>query len=62
MDLRDTESPLLVGHYEGDPIAGAESTIDSDVVNGELCMRHHLGQYAGPIGTAAVVVQGQNAG
>ncbi len=56
MDLRDSTSPVLVGHYEGDPIAGAESTLDLDVVNGELTMRHHLGQYAGPLGSAAVVV------
>ncbi len=56
MDLRDATSPVLVGHYEGDPIAGAERTIDEDVVNRELTMRHHLGQYAGPIGSAAVVM------
>jgi CHAT domain-containing protein len=62
MDLRDATSPLLVGHYEGDPIAGAERTIDQDLVRGELTMRHHLGQYAGPIGSAAVVVLEQGGG
>ena len=56
MDLRDATSPVLVGHYEGDPIAGAERTIDQDVVHNELTMRHHLGQYAGPLGSASVVV------
>jgi CHAT domain-containing protein/pimeloyl-ACP methyl ester carboxylesterase len=56
MDLRNATSPVLVGHYEGDPLAGAELTIDKDVVRGELTMRNHLGQYPGPIGSAAIVV------
>lgn len=56
MDLRWAADPILVGHYEKDPISGAEATIDRDVVSNELTLRKHLGLYPGPIGTAAVVL------
>ena len=36
MDLRHAIHPILVGHYEGDPIAGAEAQIDRTLVNGAL--------------------------
>lgn len=60
MDLRYATAPILVGHYEQDPITGAEAIIDRDVVGNELTMRQHLGLYPGPIGTAAAVLVDAN--
>lgn len=60
MDLRYARDPILVGHYEQDPISGAEAIIDRDVVCDELTMRKHLGLYPGPIGTATVVLVDAN--
>jgi CHAT domain-containing protein len=60
MDLRFAQLPILCGHYEGDVISGAEAQIDRNLVDGALTSREHLGLYAGPIGTAAVVLLGQN--
>jgi len=54
--LRQVTQPILVGHYEQDAISGPESLIDRDLVHGELTVRHHLGLYAGPIGTASAVL------
>lgn len=56
MDLRFAEAPILVGHYQDDPIAGAEALIDSELLNGMLATRHDLGLYAGPLGTAVAVL------
>ena len=56
MDLRQVNQPLLVGHYEQDAISGAEALIDQELVHGELSIRHHLGLYAGAIGTASAVL------
>lgn len=60
MDLRYAANPILVGHYERDPISGAEQIIDRDVVCNELTIRKQLGLYPGPIGTATVVLVDQN--
>jgi CHAT domain-containing protein len=60
MDLRHAADPILVGHYENDPISGPEAIIDRDVVCSELTMRHHLGLYPGAVGTATVVLVDQN--
>jgi len=60
MDLRHANDPVLVGHYERDPIAGAEAIIDRDVVASELTLRNHLGMYPGAVGTATVVLQTAN--
>lgn len=57
MDLRFLAKPILVGHYEQDPIAGAEALIDSELLAGDLSMRYNLGPYAGPRGTATVVLR-----
>lgn len=59
MDLRFATRPILVGHYDRDAISGAEAIIDRDVVRGQLSMRHHLGLYAGRLGTATVVLTSQ---
>ncbi len=56
MDLRQVTHPILVGHYEQDAISGPESLIDRELVRGELTVRHHLGLYAGPVGTASCVI------
>jgi CHAT domain-containing protein len=56
MDLRQVTQPILVGHYEQDAISGPEALIDRDLVHGELTVRHHLGLYAGAIGTASAVL------
>ncbi len=60
MDLRYASQPLLVGHYEGDVISGAEALVDRELVGGELSRRQHLGLYAGPLGTATVVLPTPN--
>lgn len=56
MDLRQVTFPVMVGHYENDPIAAAEALIDRDLVAGELSARYRLGLYAGPLGSATVVL------
>ncbi len=55
-NLRYVEHPLMVGHYEQDPISGAEALIDRWLLKGELTMRHRLGIYAGKSNTATVVL------
>ncbi|MBL8341076.1 MAG: CHAT domain-containing protein [Rubrivivax sp.] len=55
-DLRFVRSPVLVGHYQDDPIAGAQALIDREVMAGQLRERHELGLYAGPLGSATVVL------
>lgn len=57
MDLRFVSDPILVGHYLRDPIAGAESLIDRELLSGELSERHSLGLYAGSRGSAVVVLR-----
>ena len=56
-DLRYVRAPVLVGHYEGDPISGAEAELDRYVIKGGLSLRRHLNQYPGPIGSATVVLR-----
>ena len=57
MDLRFVNQPIMVGHYEQDAISGAESIIDRELVDSALSERYNLGLYAGPIGTAVVVLR-----
>ena len=59
-DLRFVSIPIMVGHYEHDPIAGPEGLIDSELLDGDLRERHSLGLYAGPRGTATVVLRPPN--
>lgn len=61
MDLRFVTQPVLVGHYQQDPIAGPEALIDRQLVNSQLTTRHQLGIYAGPLGSATVVLLDQTA-
>jgi CHAT domain-containing protein/pimeloyl-ACP methyl ester carboxylesterase len=60
MDLRFVTQPIMVGHYEQDTISGAESIIDRDLVDHALSERYNLGLYAGPVGTAVVVLRPPN--
>jgi hypothetical protein len=57
MDLRFIDVPMLVGHYEHDPIAGPQLLIDRELLDGDLTARYNLGLYAGPRGTATVVIR-----
>jgi hypothetical protein len=57
MDLRFLAEPIMVGHYEQDPIAGPEALIDRELLGGDLSKRYSLGLYAGPRGSAAVVLR-----
>ena len=59
-DLRFLSVPVMVGHYEQDPIAGPEALIDRELLDGELSQRHSLGLYAGACGTATVVLRAPN--
>jgi CHAT domain-containing protein len=54
-DLRYASYPLLLGHYEGDTIAGAEAHLDRRL-EGALSHRYQLGLYPGELGTTAVVL------
>jgi len=56
-DLRFLDDPILVGHYQQDPITGPEALVDRELLDGELSERHSLGLYAGPRGTATVVLR-----
>ncbi|WP_300449726.1 CHAT domain-containing protein [Accumulibacter sp.] len=60
MDLRFLTQPVLLGHYEQDPIAGAEALVDRELLDGDLSQRYQLGIYAGPRGTATVVLRAPN--
>ena len=61
MDLRFLEQPILLGHYEFDPISGPEALIDRELLDGDLGERYNLGLYAGPRGSATVVLRLPNA-
>ena len=61
MDLRFLAKPVMVGHYEQDPIAGAEALVDRELLSGDLSERHSLGLYAGERGSATVVLRVPNA-
>jgi len=60
MDLRFVNTPIMVGHYEHDPIAGPQALIDRELLDGDLSARHNLGLYAGPLGSATVVIRAPN--
>ncbi|WP_018410446.1 CHAT domain-containing protein [Methyloversatilis thermotolerans] len=55
-DLRFLSVPVLCGHYIGDPIAGAERTLDTDVVDHALTLRERLGVHAGALNTVSLVL------
>ncbi len=55
-DLRFARFPILLGHYEGDTIVGAEAQVDR-VLKGALRTRYNLGLYPGTLGSVAVVLR-----
>ncbi len=61
MDVLDAAIPLLVGHYQGDPISGVESRIDTYLLQGALRRRSRVGQYPGRLGTSEVVLMPRTA-
>ena len=55
-DLRYARYPIVVGHYEGDTIIGAEKEVD-DLLRGALSQRYSLGLYPGEFGSLAVILR-----
>ncbi|MFG5380105.1 CHAT domain-containing protein [Yoonia sp. R2-816] len=55
-DLRFSKHPVLVGHYMGDPINGAEGALDS-CLGHNLSDVRNLGLYPGEIETCEVVLR-----
>ncbi len=58
-NLAQTNHPVLVGHYEGDTIAGVERVVDG-LVDQALSRRYHVGRYPGKPGTVAVALASRN--
>ena len=55
-DLRYARYPIVVGHYEGDTIIGAEKHVDG-LLRGALSQRYSLGLYPGEFGSLAVILR-----
>ncbi|KLO52731.1 hypothetical protein ACT17_12680 [Mycolicibacterium conceptionense] len=55
-DLRYARYPIVVGHYEGDTIIGAEAQLDG-LLRGALTERYALGLYPGEFGSVAVILR-----
>jgi CHAT domain-containing protein len=55
-DLQYARHPIVVGHYEGDTIVGAEAGIDARL-GGALSQRYSLGLYPGKFGSVAVILR-----
>ena len=53
-DLRYARYPVMVGHYEGDTIIGAEKILD-ELLEGALSQRYSLGLYPGEFRSVAVI-------
>ncbi|HSF48089.1 MAG TPA: CHAT domain-containing protein, partial [Burkholderiales bacterium] len=54
-DLRFASHPVMVGHYLGDTIAGAEAHLDRRL-GGALSRRYQLGLYPGDLGSNTVAL------
>lgn len=59
-DLRYARFPVVVGHYQGDTIVGAEAQIDR-MLDGALSHRYALDLYPGEFGSVLVVLRAPNA-
>jgi hypothetical protein len=59
-DLRFVDHPIMVGHYEQDPIVAAERIIDEELLDHDLSARQRLGLYPGRVGTAIAVLRAPN--
>ncbi|MCW5620743.1 MAG: CHAT domain-containing protein [Burkholderiales bacterium] len=58
-DLQHARYPVMVGHYEGDTIGGAEGYLDRRL-KGALSQRYDLGLYPGALGSNIVVLREPN--
>jgi hypothetical protein len=54
-DLAFARYPLLIGHYTGDALDGAEARLDQ-ILEGELTLRRQMGLYPSPIESSTVIV------
>lgn len=54
-DIAFSADPVLVSHYQGDTLAGAEAFLD-EVLDRRLSMRRELDLYPGPADTSEVVI------
>ncbi|MFY9918741.1 MAG: CHAT domain-containing protein [Mycobacterium sp.] len=55
-DLQYARYPIVVGHYEGDTIVGAEAQVDK-LLDGALSQRYSLGLYPGALGSTVVILR-----
>jgi tetratricopeptide (TPR) repeat protein/triacylglycerol esterase/lipase EstA (alpha/beta hydrolase family) len=53
--LAFAKHPVMVGHYEGDMLAGTEALLDQ-ALDGRLETRQRMGLYPGPVGSTTVVL------
>jgi tetratricopeptide (TPR) repeat protein len=60
-DLATADSPVVVGHYDGDGILHGEEALDY-LVHGRLSRLHQLKLYPGPIGTNEVLLGADSSG
>lgn len=58
-DVQHTQYPVMVGHYEGDTIAGVERIVNG-MLKGALEDRYRVGRYPGRVGTVAITLGQQN--
>ncbi|HET7544888.1 MAG TPA: CHAT domain-containing protein [Polyangiaceae bacterium] len=59
--LHDALFPIVVGHYDGDPIASAEAVLDRRL-GGKLARDHALGIYPGRLSTMRAYATGSQIG
>lgn len=60
-DLAYARFPVVIGHYAGDTLVGAEAVLNNRL-DGALARRSQLGLYAGAAGTATVELQAAHTG
>ena len=48
-------NPIAVGHYQGDMLVGSEAFLDR-MLDGRLSVRRDMGIYAGPVGSAELIL------
>src|SRR4051812_44751937 len=60
-DLSFSRAPVLVGHFLGASVSGAEAELDF-ALGGALKRRYALGLYPGSVGSAAVAASDEGTG
>jgi len=53
-DLKWSNYPVMIGHFQGDGVVSAEDALDK-YLNGKLTERHRMGFYPGRIGEQAIM-------